>query len=120
MRVNTDAFKKYSAIAQWNNEGDTVTQSYKDNFISVKRYAMIKALKDTMVYPNEGEWWGHYADGDQKTVLTMKETRWYKEDLFGLKTVDEAGKIVFNTTDGEHLQFSQEQLVWWVDNYLVE
>jgi len=50
----------------------------------------------------------------------MNETKWYQDDLFGLKTVDEAGKIVFNHTEGEHLQFSEEQLVWWIDNYFVE
>ena len=33
---------------------------------------MIKALKDTMVYPNEGEWWGHFADRSLKTVLPPK------------------------------------------------
>lgn len=65
---------------------------------------MIKALKDTMVFPNEGEWWGHFADGSLKTVLPMNETVWYKNDTFGLRTADEAGKIVFNTTAGDHLQ----------------
>jgi len=120
LRVNTTAYKTTSEIAQWNNEGTVVNPEYKENFIKVKQFAMIKAMKDTMIFPNEGEWWGHFADGSQKKVLTMKETRWYTEDLFGLKTVDEAGKILFNSTAGNHLQFTHEQLVWWVDNYFVE
>jgi len=119
-RVNTDAYKANSQIAQWNNEGNTVNATFKANFGKTKRFAMIKALKDTMVFPNEGEWWGHFEDGSLSKILTMKETQWYKEDLFGLKTADEAGKIVFNTTDGNHLEFSNEQLVWWVQNYFVE
>ena len=137
--------------------------TYKENFIKVKRFIMIKAEKDTMVYPNEGEWWGHFADGDLKTVPTgrrtpaqpmpccrrslpspslftrplhslplrlpdagivsqvvpMKETKWYKDDLFGLRTVDEAGKIFFNSTTGNHLQFTQEQLVGLVQQYFI-
>lgn len=44
--------------------------------MQTKKFAMIKAEKDTMVYPNEGEWWGHFADGSFKTILTMKETKW--------------------------------------------
>jgi len=81
---------------------------------------MIKALKDSMVFPNEGEWWGHFADGSLTDVLTMKETKWYTEDMFGLKTADMAGKILFNTTAGNHLQFTDAELVWWVNHYLVE
>ena len=30
--------------------------TYKANFVKVKKIIMIKALKDTMIYPNEGEW----------------------------------------------------------------
>jgi len=119
-RVQTDAYKANSQIAQWNNEGNTVNATFKENFGKTKRFAMIKALGDTMVFPNEGEWWGHFEDGSLSKVLTMKETEWYKQDLFGLKTADEAGKILFNTTSGDHLQFSQEELIWWVQNYFVE
>lgn len=53
-------------------------------------------------------------------VLTMRETRWYTDDLFGLKTADEAGRILFNTTEGNHLKFSIEQLTWWIENYFIE
>jgi palmitoyl-protein thioesterase len=118
-RVGTDAYKQNSQIADWNNEGVGSNATYKANFVKVKRFIMIKALKDTMIYPNEGEWWGHFADGSLRTVLPMKETKWYKDDLFGLKTVDEAGKLHFNTTEDNHLQFSKEQLAWWVKHQFV-
>ena len=65
------------------------------------KFVMVKALGDTMVFPNEGEHWGHFEDGTSYKAIPMAETRWYKEDLFGLKTVDEAGKIHFETTPGE-------------------
>jgi len=118
--INTTAYKTKSELAQWNNEGLTPNATINKLFNTTKRYVMIKALKDTMIYPNEGEWWGHYADDSLKTLLTMKETRWYKDDMFGLRTVDERGGILFNTTDGNHLQFSLEQMTWWVDHYFVE
>jgi hypothetical protein len=38
-------------------------------------YLVVKIMlefQDTMIFPNEGEWWGHFADGSMKTVLTMK------------------------------------------------
>jgi len=118
MRVNTSAYKAHSQIAQWNNEGTTVNATYKANFVKVKRFIMIKAEADSMVYPNEGEHWGHFADGSLSKVLTMRETEWYKKDLFGLQTVDKAGKILFNHTSGNHLQFSREELMGWVDFFV--
>ena len=120
LRVHSAEYKANSEIAQWNGEGNSFNATHKANFISVKRYAMIKALKDTMVYPNEGEWWGTFAPGGFKTVLTMNETDMYKRDLFGLKTVNEAGKILFNTTAGNHLKFTEEELLWWVGHYFLE
>lgn len=118
-QVNSSAYKSNSAIAQWNNEGDNVDPSIAVNFAKTKRFAMIKAEKDSMVYPNEGEWWGAF-DSNGKSLLTMKETEWYKQDLFGLKTADEAGKIFFNTTKGDHLQFTEAELFGWVDKYFIE
>merc|ERR1712216_58748 len=77
--VNSSSYKKNSEIAQWNNEGDTQDPTIKENFGKVKRWAMIKAEKDTMIYPNDGEWWGCFAP-DGKTRLQINETDWYKTD----------------------------------------
>lgn len=118
-QITSANYKANSAIAQWNNEGNTVDPTIKTNFGKTKRFAMIKAEKDTMIYPNDGEWWGSF-DVDGKTRLAMKDTEWYKQDLFGLKTADAAGKLFFNSTTGDHLQFSEAQLFAWLDQYLIE
>ena len=47
-------------------------------------------------------------------------TEWYKKDLFGLKTADEAGKIMFDSSPGDHLQFNETELFGWVDKYFLE
>lgn len=114
--VNSTWYKKYSQLAQLNNEGDTVTAEYKTNFAKVEKLTMVKAKGDTMVFPNDGEWWGLY-EKDMKTIDQMKDTSLYKNDNFGLKTVDEAGKIFYETTDGNHLQFTIEQLHGWLNKY---
>jgi len=108
--------KANSELARWNNEGDNFDATIATNFGKTKRFAMIKAEKDSMIYPNDGEWWGSF-DSDGKTRLAMKDTDWYKKDLFGLKTADEAGKIFFEETAGDHLQFTKEELYGWVEKY---
>jgi len=117
--LSHESYKKNSQLAQWNNEGETVDPKINANFAKVKRWAMVKAMKDTMVYPNDGEWWGQFA-ADGKTRLAMNETEWYTKDLFGLKTADQAGKIMFDSSPGNHLQFTETELFGWVDKYFLE
>lgn len=119
-KASTQSYLKNSQIADWNNEDATFMNStYAENFGKVKRYAMVKAAKDSMVYPNEGEWWGSLVNGSYGQAVSMKDTTFYKQDLFGLKTADEAGKIFFESTPGDHLQFTDAQLYSWVDKYFV-
>ncbi len=63
--------------------------------------------------------WGCY-DVDGNTKLAMKQTDYYKKDLFGLHTADKAGKCTFDTKAGDHLQFTKEELFGCVDKYFVE
>jgi len=67
---------------------------------------------------NENEHWGAMDDAPHgDVILQMKDTKFYKEDLFGLKTADEAGKIFFEETTGDHLRFTKEELYGWVEKY---
>ncbi len=118
-KVSSRGYKKNSQLGAWNNEGDATNTSFGTNFGRVNRYVMVKAEKDTMVFPNEGEWWGAFADGTDKSVLPMNQTAWYKNDMFGLRTADQKGKIFFESTTGNHLQFTEEELFGWVDKYIV-
>merc|ERR1719215_611816 len=108
-----------SQLAAWNNENPSkVDASIKENFAKTNKFAMVKALKDSMVFPNENEHWGAMDDapnGDK--ILSMKDTKFYKQDLFGLKTADEAGKIHFEETSGDHLQFTDAELYGWIETY---
>jgi len=68
-----------------------------------------------MVVPRESAHFGFYAAGQDKEVVPMNETKIYTEDYIGLKTLDEAGKIAFLVSEGDHLQFS---IQWLIDNVI--
>jgi len=114
---SSSAYLRTSQIAAWNNATRTAPSVWRSNFAKTKKFAMIKALKDTMIFPNEGEWWGQFAPGSFNKVQAMKDTPDYLNNTFGLRTADEAGKLSFETTAGNHLQFTEEQLMGWVDKY---
>jgi palmitoyl-protein thioesterase len=116
---NAHRYLKNSQLAAMNNENpDTVDPSINVNFAKTNQFVMVKAAKDSMVYPNENEHWGAMDDAPNgNRILSMKETKFYKQDLFGLKTADEAGKIHFEETSGDHLQFTDAELYGWIETY---
>mmetsp|Transcript_25767 Transcript_25767/g.56699 ORF Transcript_25767/g.56699 Transcript_25767/m.56699 type:complete len:446 (-) Transcript_25767:417-1754(-) len=119
-----DAYHQYSQLARWNNEGPhNNNQTLKENYSRTSRFVWVMATEDGMVWPHQGEHWGcpnnsHGRDPFASPVLPMNETEWYREDLFGLKTAQEAGKNVFETFEGDHLQFTMEDYDRWITSYL--
>jgi palmitoyl-protein thioesterase len=90
-KVTGKAYLTNSQLAQWNNENPaTVNKTIVANFAKTSRFAMVKALQDSMVYPNEGEWWGAIKDGSYGLASEMKATKFYAQDLFGIQTADAA------------------------------
>ncbi len=61
-----------------------------------------------MIYPKETAWF-HQLQVDG-SITPVEDTEFYKQDLIGLKTLNEAGKVQFLEFDGDHLQFSEEQI----------
>jgi hypothetical protein len=41
----------------------------------------------------------------------------YQDDLFGLRTADMAGKNHWESFDGNHLGFTTEEFLGWIDKY---
>lgn len=117
-KTDSDAYKSYSQLAQWGNEGYVINETLKENFAKTDQYVWVLGTEDTVVWPREGEWFGAMDPEDPwNTVLPMNETAWYKDDLFGLRTADEAGKNNFESFDGNHLDFSETELVSWLQEY---
>jgi len=118
-RVNASSYLKNSQLAKWNNEGE-VNQEYKANWAKTSKFVWVKGTEDTVVWPREGEWWGAMSEvsGEEfKVVKEMKDTRWYADDLFGLKTADTAGKNHFESFVGQHIRFTEDELYGWLDKY---
>lgn len=114
-----DAYEKFSQLARWNNEGKPYNQTLKDNYAKTKKFVWILATEDSMVWPHEGEHWGAPSAKDPyKVILPMNQTDWYINDLFGLRTAQEAGKNYFEQFVGDHLRFTMEDYGRWVHTYL--
>jgi palmitoyl-protein thioesterase len=116
-----EMYHQYSQLARWNNEGPNNNNStYNENWAKTQKFVWVMATQDGMVWPSQGEWWGQPDSKDpfNTPVIPMNETDWYVNDLFGLKTAQEAGKNFFESFDGDHLQFSIEDFDRWVKTYI--
>eukprot|EP00438_Fugacium_kawagutii_P027238 Skav214331 [mRNA] locus=scaffold86:239561:241835:+ [translate_table: standard] len=82
--------------------------TYKHNFQSLEKLVLVMAEDDTMVHPKESEHFGYFKDGSRTELVAMRDAPWYTEDWFGLKSLDQAKKIEFHSTPGNHLRFKKD------------
>lgn len=70
-------------------------------FAELNGALLVMFSEDTMIYPKETAWFqGLDTDGN---VLPLNEMDFYNDDYIGLKSLNEAGKVKFETFDGDHL-----------------
>jgi len=116
-------YQTYSQLAELGNENPVQDSALNDNFNKTEKFVWVLATEDSIVWPKEGEQWGapnSEAEDPFTDILPMKETEWYKKDLFGLKTADEAGKFFYEKFKGDHLRFALADFDDWLRNYLLE
>lgn len=114
-------YQKYSQLARISNEVPVMDTKLNENYAKTEKFVWVKATKDTIVWPIEGEQWGapnSDADDPFSDILPMDQTDWYKSDLFGLRTADEEGRNYYEQFDGDHLAFSWDDFDAWVAKYL--
>jgi palmitoyl-protein thioesterase len=119
-----DTYREYSQLARWSNEvldPAEFNETLRDNWNKTQQFVWVMATNDSMVWPPQGEQWGAPDPADPFAhILDMPDTKWYRDDLFGLQTAQRAGKNAFESFVGDHLQFPLEDFARWVVTYLVE
>jgi len=120
-KLQSAAYLKNSMLARWNGETGADMSAEKSNWAKTSKFVWVEGTEDTVVWPREGEQWGQVASTYPKStaVVPYKETTWYKDDTFGLKTADDAGKNFFESFKGQHIRFTEEELFGWLDKYFV-
>ena len=91
-----------------NEKAENYTTTINDRFSGLNGAMFIMFSNDTMIYPKETAWF--YEIQADSTILPYNQTEFYKQDLIGLKTLDEAGKVKFVEWEGDHLQFSFDKI----------
>merc|ERR1712048_921240 len=80
----------------------------KARFVQLNGIMLVMFSEDTMIHPKETAQFGSIDKSGK--LLSMQDQPLYKNDVFGLKTLDEANKIKMHTCTGDHLQFSYDDI----------
>ena len=92
-----------------NNEKDHPKANLnKKRFEELNFFLMIKFKHDPIIFPKESSWFGEMNDKGE--IKPMEETKLYKENKFGLKTLNEQERIGREEIDGVHLMFRNDHI----------
>ena len=94
-------------LADINNEREVKNSTYKENMKKLESFAMYLFANDTTVIPKETGWFAE-VNTTSDEVTKLQDRTIYEEDWLGLKSLDEEGKLHFNTIVGAHMQFDDE------------
>jgi palmitoyl-protein thioesterase len=93
-------YEKSTFLPYDNNEKDP-NPLYKERLTKLTNFGLFQWDDDEVVHPKESEWFGIYDKF--RVLIPLRRQEAYKNDVLGLKTLDEAGKLFFYHGPGLHM-----------------
>eukprot|EP01112_Ceratiomyxa_fruticulosa_P018236 TRINITY_DN579_c0_g1_i5.p1 TRINITY_DN579_c0_g1~~TRINITY_DN579_c0_g1_i5.p1 ORF type:complete len:299 (-),score=43.17 TRINITY_DN579_c0_g1_i5:63-959(-) len=69
---------------------------YKKNFLQLNTAVFVGSPEDGTIQPWQSSFFGFWAENSWTDLVSMQNQTVYKEDVFGLRTLDESGKLIMN------------------------
>ncbi len=107
---------KNNFLVELNNEKN-FNQNYYDRMSNLTSLVLIKFNNDTMIYPPETSWF--QSLDDDNNLISLSKSEFFVKDLIGIRKLYEKGAIKFIALDGEHLDFTNEDLYDYAFDYLI-
>eukprot|EP00727_Mastigamoeba_balamuthi_P006295 m51a1_g2286 hypothetical protein (293) ;mRNA; f:400487-401587 len=86
-------------LPHFNNEGPVIDEELRDNLLSVGHLYFFASPHDIAIRPWYSGLFGFW-DADFQSMVPMQKQRFYVEDTFGLRTMDEQGRLTLTAVDG--------------------
>lgn len=107
-----DEYKAKSAfLPELNNEidqEDDFAKARKAKFSSLNHAHLGMFSQDTVIYPKETAWFSSVDEHGH--VNPLNGTDFYNKDFIGLKSLVDAKNVSFETYQGNHLQFTMDDV----------
>lgn len=114
-----EKYKEHSSfLAAINNEStEGYLKAYADKLRELSKFVMILFASDTTLVPKTSAIFGD-IDVQTGAVIPMYQTKLYKENLLGMRDLDQRGALEFFELEGDHMQIPQAFFVNVVNDYL--
>ncbi|KAH8993417.1 Alpha/Beta hydrolase protein [Lactarius akahatsu] len=102
----------------------TRNATYAARLATLDALVLVLFERDSTVIPKESAWFGSYTppsdsrEGDEESLVSMREQPLYTEDWIGLRALDERGRVVFASCDSEHMHLTAECWQPLVEKYV--
>jgi len=107
-------------LADVNNEREEKSVEYAVNIAALEHLVMVRFKEEQLISPPESTWFGDglVTEDDEEWSRPLNESRLYKEDWLGLKALSKKKDgLVFETVEGGHMQFTDEEFVYLIEKY---
>jgi len=85
------------------------SEHYKANMLSLNHFVMVNSPFEAIVEPSCSCHFGFYRDGSKSEEQSLCETSQYQEDLLGLKTLDETGRLHLLWANCTHSDYQENE-----------
>ncbi|RVE68314.1 hypothetical protein OJAV_G00090770 [Oryzias javanicus] len=96
------------------------TAEWRNNFLRIRKLVLIGGPDDEVIIPWQSSQFGFY--NSQGAIIDMRSQRFYREDTFGLRTLDARGDIIMCSQSGvKHTEWQSNPRVFnrcireWLD-----
>jgi len=100
---------KSTFLADLNNEREEKNQEYKRRFSNLNKALFIKSREDTVITPRESSHL-EFFDKEGEKIVPLRESKFYLEDFIGVKHLDDNNKLLLKEIDGDHVQFTYNDI----------
>lgn len=104
-------------LADLNNERPQKNATYKANIMSLNSYLILYSTIDEIVVPTLSPWFYFYKDYSETEIVELRNSTQYLEDWLGLRTLDQAGKLILHSVDCYHQDVPRDTCKQWYDLY---
>lgn len=94
-------FQKSQFLPLINNEGSSINETYRLNMLKLNSFVMIYSDIDEVVSPPQSSWFMGFKPNTLEAE-TWNQSRQFTEDLIGMKTLLEQGKLHLFTCHTKH------------------